>query len=94
MEIILVDKEVVCAVLGDIVVPTLRLVHKFPAIYPVFRCDKGALKFLINGANVMAPGLTHPASSMVDVEKGTMVALYIEGKDHAIAIGKTLMSTK
>lgn len=53
MEIILVDKEVVCAVLGDIVVPTLRLVHKFPAIYPVFRCDKGALKFLINGKRLM-----------------------------------------
>jgi len=42
----------------------------------------------------MAPGLTHPASSMEDVEKGTLVALYIEGKQHAIALGRTLMSTK
>jgi predicted ribosome-associated RNA-binding protein Tma20 len=40
-------------------------------IYPVFRCDKGALKFIINGryfnhigANVMCPGLTHPNATM------------------------------
>jgi len=49
VEIILVDKEVVCAVLDHLVVPNLRLVHKYPVMYPVFRCDKGALRFLING---------------------------------------------
>ena len=42
----------------------------------------------------MAPGLTQPTSSMEDVEQGTMVALYIEGKQHAIALGRTLLSTK
>lgn len=49
LEIILIDKEVVFAVVDGITCPTLRLVHKFPALYPVFRCDKGALKFIING---------------------------------------------
>lgn len=51
VEIIVVEKEVVCAVIADVVVPTLRLVHKFPGMYPVFRCDKGALKFLLSGTH-------------------------------------------
>ena len=42
----------------------------------------------------MCPGLTHPNASMEEVDKDTVVALYIEGKEHAVGLGITKMSTK
>jgi malignant T-cell-amplified sequence len=41
----------------------------------------------------MCPGLTSPGGSMVDVEAESAVAIYAEGKEHALGIGITLMST-
>lgn len=49
VEVILVEKEVMFVNVEGRIVPSLRLVHKYPSMYPVFRCDKGALKFIING---------------------------------------------
>jgi PUA domain protein len=73
--------------------PTLRTLHRYPFLLPKWRCDKGAIRFLMNGSNVMCPGLTHPNAVMEDyIEKGKPVAIYIEGKQHAIAIGITTMS--
>ena len=40
-------------------IPTLRLLHRYPNILPKQTCDKGAIKFILSGSNVMCPGLTH-----------------------------------
>uniref|UniRef100_A0A8B9XAT7 Pre-PUA domain-containing protein n=1 Tax=Bos mutus grunniens TaxID=30521 RepID=A0A8B9XAT7_BOSMU len=40
--------------------PTLRLLHKYPFILPRQQVDKGAIKFVLSGANIMCPGLTSP----------------------------------
>ena len=57
--------------------------------------DKGAIKFLLRGADIMCPGLTHPTGShMDDVGEKTVVAVMAEGKTHAMAIGLTRMSTE
>ena len=42
----------------------------------------------------MCPGLTHPNAKMTPVGENTVVAIMAEGKDHALAIGKTVMSTQ
>ena len=55
--------------------------------------DKGAIKHVMSGANIMAPGLTSPGGSMEEAEEGEVVAIFGEGKVHAMAIGKLLMST-
>ncbi|KAL6785427.1 hypothetical protein ACKKBG_A00200 [Auxenochlorella protothecoides x Auxenochlorella symbiontica] len=74
--------------------PTLRLLHKYPDMMPRLRADQGAIKFVLSGANIMCPGLTSPGATMHDeVEAGTPVALYGEGREHAMAIGYTTMST-
>ena len=40
--------------------------------------DKGGIKFIINGANVMAPGLTSPGGKMEDVEEDTVgILVYV-----------------
>ena len=46
------------------------------------------------GANIMCPGLTSPGATIHDeVDEETPVAVYAEGKDHAVAVGYTTMST-
>lgn len=68
----------------DYVVPTLKTVHSYPTIYPKFVVDSGATRFILKGANVMAPGLTNEQSHMDDVKTGAIVAIYIHGHDHAV----------
>mmetsp|Transcript_9419 Transcript_9419/g.24288 ORF Transcript_9419/g.24288 Transcript_9419/m.24288 type:complete len:186 (+) Transcript_9419:120-677(+) len=76
------------------IIPTLRLLHKYPNLLPRMQVDKGAIKFVLSGANVMCPGLTSEGGSMEDVPADTIVALFAEGKQHAMAIGVTKMSTE
>lgn len=54
--------------------------------------DKGAIKFVLSGAHVMCPGLTHKDSHMVPLQANQYVAIYAAGFKHAMAIGKTVMS--
>jgi len=74
--------------------PSLRLVHRYPEMMKRLRVDKGAIKFVISGANIMCPGLTSAGATMHDeCEEDEPVAIYAEGKEHALAIGITKMST-
>merc|ERR1712002_429865 len=73
--------------------PTLRLLHKYPFILPKMQVDKGAIRFILSGANIMCPGLTSAGAKMTESPEKTMVAVTAEGKEHAIAIGVTKMST-
>lgn len=75
--------------------PTLRLLHKYPLMMPRLRTDAGAIKFVLSGANIMCPGLTSPGATIHDeVEAGEAVAIHAEGKETAMAVGMTNMSTK
>lgn len=73
--------------------PTLRLFHKFPFFLPMLQVDKGAIRFVLSGANIMCPGLTSPGACMTPVEQGAVVAILAEGKQNALAVGITSMST-
>ncbi|KAG7206390.1 hypothetical protein KM043_003753 [Ampulex compressa] len=74
--------------------PTLRLLHKYPFFLPMQQVDKGAIRFVLSGANIMCPGLTSKGAKMTTVEKGTVVAVMAEGKQHALAVGVTTLSTE
>ena len=75
-------------------IPTLRLLHRFPDILPKYQVDRGAIRFVLSGANIMAPGLTSKGGKMDDVPAESVVAIMAEGKEHACAIGITTMSSK
>ena len=60
---------------------------------PHYQCDTGAIKHILSGSNIMAPGLTSPGGRMDDVEAHTVVAVMAEGKKHAMGIGGTTLST-
>ncbi|KAG6751546.1 hypothetical protein POTOM_043738 [Populus tomentosa] len=75
--------------------PTLRLLHQYPNIMKKLQVDRGAIKFVLSGANIMCPGLTSPGGALDDeVDAETPVAIMAEGKQHALAIGFTKMSAK
>ena len=73
--------------------PTLRLLHQYPFLLPPLQVDKGAIRFVLSGANIMCPGLTSPGARMTPVPEKTSVAIMAEGKRHALAVGFTKMST-
>ena len=90
------------------ILPTLKLVHQFPTLeLNRATVDKGAIPFLLGGANIMCPGLTNPGSEMPpdgltqdaqgfdepSLEKGAGVIIYAEGKEHAIAVAVMSMSS-
>lgn len=54
---------------------TLHFIHFIldPLILPQQQVDKGAIKFLLSGANVMCRGLTSPGAKLAGLPKGTVV---------------------
>ncbi|GBE60619.1 cell cycle regulator, putative [Babesia ovata] len=44
-----------------------------PEMMPKMQVDKGALKFILRGSNVMCPGLTSEGGAMDDVNRGEVV---------------------
>jgi len=76
--------------------PHLRLLHKYPFMLPHMQTDKGAIKHVIvTGANVMCPGLTTPGAKLDEnVPAKTVVAVHAEGKEHAMAVGITELSSE
>lgn len=75
--------------------PALRLVHQYPDIAPHLQVDRGAIKFVLSGANIMCPGLTSPGGRVPDdVQSEQVVIIMAEEKQHALAIGLTKMSGK
>ena len=83
------------------VLPTLRLVHSYPDLnFRRVTVDKGAIPFIIGGANIMCPGLTNPGGLMPEdgdnpaLDKGDGVIIYAEGKEHALAVGTMTMTSE
>lgn len=47
-----------------------------PFFLPWEQVDKGAIRFVLSGANIMCPGLTSPGAKMTPVPKGTVVVSF------------------
>ncbi|KAJ9647848.1 translation machinery-associated protein 20 [Coniosporium tulheliwenetii] len=50
--------------MDDPLLPHLTLVHKYPTCFPLLRIDRGAIRFVLSGASLMAPGLTSPGGRL------------------------------
>ncbi len=58
------------------------------------RVDKGAIKFVFKGADIMCPGVTSAGGLLpADLPEGAPVAVMAEGKEHALAVGILRMSS-
>ena len=92
-----VDGEVYFFQNFDELIPSLKFIHKFPQAYPTVQVDRGAIKFVLSGANIMCPGLTSPGAKLPEtpgLEQDSIVVINAENKDTAMAVGKLLMSTE
>jgi len=62
---------------------------------PRIQVDAGAIKFVLGGANVMTPGvLSAGGAILTELPEGAPVAVYAQGKEHALAVGTMSMSTE
>ncbi|ROW04540.1 hypothetical protein VMCG_05083 [Cytospora schulzeri] len=55
---------------GATLMPHLKLVHRFPKAFPTVRIDRGAIRFVLSGATLMAPGLTSKGGRLPDPKEG------------------------
>ncbi|XP_054155112.1 malignant T-cell-amplified sequence 1-like [Oppia nitens] len=75
-------------------IPTLKLIQKYPFICPLMQVDKGAITFVLSGANIMCPGLTSKGAIMTpDLPVDSVVTVIAESKQHALSMGILKMST-
>jgi len=89
------DDKVVLFQYEDILFPCLTWLHTYPDIMRKVQVDRGAIPFVLKGADIMCPGLTSKGGNLPEeLEANTPVAIFCEGKEHAIAIGLLKMSTK
>jgi PUA domain protein len=66
-----------------------------PDILPHVQVDRGAIKFVMQGANIMCPGVTSPGGQLPpDLAADTIVAVMAEGKQLALAVGLMKMSSQ
>jgi PUA domain protein len=94
--------------MDDAILPHLTLVHKYPFAFNRLRIDRGAIRFVLSGATLMAPGLTSPGGRLPDpslsdedkekygseeLEPGAVVVIEAEGKDTACMVGVLKMGT-
>lgn len=79
-------------------IPHLKLIHAFPSALPTIQIDRGAIRFVLSGAALMAPGLTSPGGRLPDaehkLEKGDVVAVKAEGKEEVCLVGVLKVGTE
>ena len=84
LSLIRIDSDIIAICERNSYTPTLRTVHRCPSCLPVLGVDTGAVHHILNGANVMMPGVT---SVPPDLEEGAIVQVIPDGCEHAVAIG-------
>ena len=58
-----------------LLLPHLKLVHRFPQCFPTVRIDRGAIRFVLSGATLMAPGLTSQGGRLpIPVDRDALAA--------------------
>ncbi|AWU76336.1 hypothetical protein CAS74_000286 [Pichia kudriavzevii] len=94
IQLYVVNGEILFYQQFDDFIPELRLVHKYPEAFPRVQVDRGAIKFVLGGSNIMCPGLTSKGAQLPDEDwpVNKIVVVYAEGKESAMAVGKLAMS--
>jgi len=71
----------------DKIIPSLRALNNEIVHLPTVTVDMGAIRFVTNGADIMAPGITKISG---DLKAGTIVAIIDETYGKSLAIGELL----
>eukprot|EP00924_Labyrinthula_sp_SR-Ha-C_P010387 maker-scaffold_23-snap-gene-5.1-mRNA-1 protein AED:0.09 eAED:0.09 QI:29/0.75/1/1/1/1/5/31/185 len=71
--------------------PNLKILHQGGDFMPIITIDKGSIKYIINGANIMSPGIMKDFEKPLDADQP--VEIRAEGKEFPLAVGYLKMST-
>ncbi len=86
--VLLRDEEPIALVLGDAIAPTVRGLLTFPAEKRFVTVDMGAVPFVYNGADVMAPGIVDADPG---IRVGDLVWVRDEKNRRPLAVGRAIM---
>ncbi len=71
-------------------IPTLQLILNHNNILPKVTVDKGAIRFVVNGADIMRPGIT----KCEEFSANSFIVIVDENFSKPLAIGKALFSSE
>ncbi len=86
--VLLRDDEAFALVLGEAIVPTVRGLLTFPATKRAVTVDMGAVPFVYNGADVMAPGIVDADPA---IRPGDLVWIRDEKNHRPLAVGRAIL---
>lgn len=85
---IFVDNKLTLINFDGVWAPHLKILLQ-KLILPKVIVDMGAVKFVVNGADIMRPGIT----DMDTFEKGELIVIVDETHGKSLAVGKALLSS-
>lgn len=86
--LLLRENEPFAMLIEDGIAPTVRGLLAFPATRRAATVDMGAIRFIYNGADVMAPGIV---DADPDIQAGDFVWVRDERNRQPLAIGRAIM---
>lgn len=72
-------------------IPTIHYLREIDSLLPKIIVDIGAIRFITNGADVMAPGVVHYDDN---IEVDTIVSIHEEKAGSILGVGLSLLSSK
>jgi PUA domain protein len=86
--LLLRENEAFALLIGDGIAPTVRGLLVFPAARRAVTVDMGAIRFIYNGADIMAPGIVEADA---DIGVGSFVWIRDERNKQPLAVGRAIM---
>jgi len=86
-KVILIDREPLATFFEDTIFPTIDGFLKMKATKRYVTVDMGAVKFVYNGADIMAPGIVDADES---IEEGDLVWVRDVEHEQPLAVGKAM----
>ncbi len=89
--IILYEGEIIFFEEEDRLLPTLHAILRGVILIPTVTVDMGAVRFVVNGADIMRPGITKVSDG---IKQGSVVAIIDERHGKPLAVGVSKLSTE
>jgi PUA-domain protein len=90
MKVLLINKQPAFFYYKNKPVPTLHYLQKHPLLKSI-TVDMGAVKFVVNGADIMRPGITHIAAN---IRENDFVMIIDENNRKPLAVGVSLLNSE
>jgi len=84
------EKKVLAFKVGERIIPSLRALNDGLVKLPTITVDMGAVPYVTNGADIMAPGITHVTNGLV---VGDIVTIIDENYGKSLAVGELLFDS-